>query len=232
MNTIKKKYQSIYFGTSLDLSENQLAKLVELFNQVPGFSDSILGGRGSICITDIEGIGPVAVKHYFRGGVIRHFNKQLYVKCGKTRSQIEYEILKRAGDIGIRVPAPLVYAYKGFPLYKAWLVTRKIEARQTLVQLSTSDLNHACKVMKNVIEQLSLLIHHKILHVDLHPGNVVIDTTGNAYLVDFDKAHMYGGPKKKLVHRYVSRWKRAVVKYKLPEILVEFMESKLKYTIY
>lgn len=227
MATIKKKYQSVYFGASLDLSENQLAKLVDLFNQVPGSADSILGGRGSICITDIDGMGPVAIKHYFRGGVIRHFNKQRYVKCGKTRSQIEYELLEKVIKIGIRAPEPLIYAYRGSPLYRAWLVTRKIESHQTLAQLSISDINHACKVMENMIEQLSLLINHQILHVDLHPGNVVIDSNSNAVLVDFDKAHMYQGSKTKLTRRYLKRWKRAVVKYNLPSVLWEMMEDNL-----
>ena len=82
-------------------------------------------------------------------------------------------------------------------------------------------------VMKNVIEQLSLLIKNRILHVDLHPGNVVIDTSDKAHLVDFDKARIYHGSEQKLINRYISRWKRAVVKHNLPDILLEMMESEL-----
>lgn len=227
MSTFNKKYHSYNFGLSADFSDKQLVNLVDLFNQRPGSADSILGGRGSICIAEIEGIGPVAVKHYFRGGIIRFFNKQRYLKLGKTRGQIEYEIIQKARDIGVAAPEPLVYAFKGFPFYRAWLVTRKINIHQSLADLSISDVKHACMVMKNVIEQLSLLISYRILHVDLHPGNVVIDTSSKAHFVDFDKARIFHGTEQKLIHRYILRWKRAVVKHNLPDTLWEMMESEL-----
>ena len=227
MSTFNKKYYSYNFGLSADFSDKQLAKLVDLFNQRPGSAGTVLGGRGSICITEVEGIGSIAVKHYFRGGIIRFFNKQRYLKFGKTRGQIEYEIIQKVRDIGVAAPEPLAFVFKGSPFYRAWLVTRKLNIHQSLADLSISDVKHACMVMKNVIEQLSLLIKNRILHVDLHPGNVVIDTSDKAHLVDFDKARIYHGSEQKLINRYISRWKRAVVKHNLPDILWEMMESEL-----
>jgi 3-deoxy-D-manno-octulosonic acid kinase len=227
MNTLKKKYKSIHFGLSSDLTNQQLQTLADIFSQRPGSADSVLGGRGSICMTDVEGIGPIAIKHYFRGGIIRFLIKQRYLKLGKVRSQIEYEILKKVRHIGIAAPEPIAYAISGFPFYKAWLVTRKIQTRQSLADLSISDLKHACMVMENVIEQVSLLIKNKILHVDLHPGNVVVDNNSKAYLVDFDKARIFSGTRQKLINRYLSRWKRAVVKHNLPDMLWKMMDREL-----
>lgn len=228
MNTLKKKYHSTNIGLAFDLSDQQLKMLVDLFYTYPELSGSVLGGRGSICLADVEGIGPVAVKHYFRGGIIRFFNKKRYLKWGKTRGQLEYELLQTVRNIGVNAPEPIAYAYQGLPFYKAWLVTRKIDTHQSLAELSISNLEHACIAMENVIEQLFLLIKNNMLHVDLHPGNVVIDTNSKAYLLDFDKARMFSGTRHHLVNRYASRWKRAVVKHHLPETLIDLMNSKLK----
>lgn len=224
---LKKKYNSFNFGVSSDVSDTHLKILVELFRKQPGPSDSVLGGRNSIGMTDIAGIGPVVIKHYYRGGIIRFFNKKRYLKWGKTRGRIEFELLQTVRDLGVNAPEPIAYAYRGFPFYKAWLVTRKIDTHQTLAELSVSDLEHACIVMENVIEQLFLLIKNRILHVDLHPGNVVVDNNSRAYLIDFDKAHMYHGTEQELINRYISRWKRAVTKHGLPDMLWEMMNSKL-----
>lgn len=227
MNTLNKTYHSYNFGLSVDLSDTQLEKFIELLGDRPGSADAILGGRGSICIAEIEGIGRIAVKHYFRGGIVRFFVKQRYMRWRKTRGQIEFEMLQKVRKIGINAPEPLAYSFKGFPFYRAWLVTRKIEDHQSLADLSISDVNHACMVLKNVIEQLSLLIKNKILHVDLHPGNVIVDTNGKAYFIDFDKAVISHRSEKNLMRRYLSRWERAVAKHNLPDILWKMMESEL-----
>ncbi len=228
MSMLIKKYHSYRFGSSSDFSDQQLTMLVDLFKRHPGPSDSVLGGRGSIGTAEVQGLGQVVVKQYFRGGVIRFFNKQRYFKWGKTRGQMEYEVLQTVKNIGVNAPDPIAYAYQGFPFYKAWLVTRKIDTHESLAELAISDAKHACIVMENVIEQLSLLIKNKILHVDLHPGNVLVDSKNQIHFIDFDKGRLYTGALRHLADRYMSRWKRAVVKHRLPDMLWEMMDTKLK----
>jgi 3-deoxy-D-manno-octulosonic acid kinase len=82
--------------------------------------------------------------------------------------------------------------------------------------------------MASVIEQIVSLIQNDILHVDLHPGNVVVDATGKVYLLDFDKGTVYDGSRQKLINRYLSRWQRAVNKHGLPKMLTEMMQNGLK----
>ena len=81
--------------------------------------------------------------------------------------------------------------------------------------------------MGNVMEQISALIKNNILHVDLHPGNVIIDNQNSAYILDFDKGDIFSGNKYKLKSRYLSRWNRAIQKHQLPEMLIELMCSGL-----
>jgi 3-deoxy-D-manno-octulosonic acid kinase len=75
-----------------------------------------------------------------------------------------------------------------------------------------------------------LLIQHRILHVDLHPGNVIMDAAGKVYLLDFDRGKVYHGDRQKLKNRYLTRWQRAVNKHGLPEFLAEMLRAGLKST--
>ena len=191
MSILTKNYHSYRFGCSSDFSDKQLADIVAIFCRRYESANTVLGGRASICMADLDGLGPIAVNQYFRGGLIRHVNKQRYLKWSKTRGQIEYEMLEKVRDIGVNAPEPVAFVSKGFLLYKAWLITRKIDIHQSLAELSISDEKRSCMVLENVIEQLFLLIKNRILHVDLHPGNVVVDTNNKVHLLDFDE-DIYG----------------------------------------
>ena len=158
---------------------------------------------------------------------MRYFIKRRYLKFGKTRSQREFELLNIVGTLGINIPQPIAYAHRGRLFYRAWLVTREIHQPLSLARLSLQDEKKTKTAMASVIEQISLLLQNDILHVDLHPGNVVVDATGKVYLLDFDKGTVYYGNRQKLINRYLSRWQRAVNKHGLPKVLTEMMQNGL-----
>ena len=226
--TLTPTYNAYHFGTSMQLSAPQLNRLVRLFASQPPKTSSALGGRRSVSSHQIDGLGSVVVKHYARGGVIRHLIKRRYLRWGKTRGQLEYELMLKVKRLGINVPEPLVYAFSGHFFYRAWLVTTEIEHPLTLARLSLSDEKRARRIMMTTLEQIALLIENHILHVDLHPGNVVVDHKDRVFLVDFDKGRTYPGSKNKLRARYLTRWQRAVSKHRLPEMLTQTMRAGLK----
>jgi len=213
------KYDSYHFGSSYELTDQHLKHLIKLFQTPSKTADSVLGGRNSVLIDEINGLGHIVVKHYRRGGLVRYIVKQRYLKCGKTRSQEEYELLKKVRSFGISAPEPIAFAYRGRLFYQAWLVTREIKQHQTLAELSLSNIKRTRFVMKYVIEQVSILIKNSILHVDLHPGNVIVDNQNRVSIIDFDKGCFFHGKDTSLEKRYLSRWNRAVKKHRLPEIL-------------
>ena len=189
--------------------------------------DSVLGGRSSVTIARVEGIGSMVVKYYTRGGLLRHMVKRRYLRCGKTRCQIEYELLQKVRGLGVSAPEPIAYAYRGGLFYKGWLATREIKQQQTLAELSCADEEHAHIVMKEVINQVAVLIKNNILHVDLHPGNVLVDSGDRIFLLDFDKARLSRRNKDRLRNHYTNRWQRAVIKHRLPKMLSEMMRAGL-----
>ena len=226
--TLNQTIDSYHFGFSLNLTESQLRTLTSLFNHPDSVGVSALGGRTSVTPHQLDGVGSVVIKHYRRGGLIRHFNERSYFNYGKSRAQREFELLGLVETLGINVPQPIVYAHRGRLFYRTWLVTRQIHQSMSLARLSLQDEKKAGLAMQSVIEQISSLVQNHILHVDLHPGNVVVDRAGKVYLLDFDRGRVYHGNRQKLRNRYMARWQRAVDKHNLPKILTEMMQNGLK----
>ena len=222
-----RTYGDLHIGSSLRLTEEQLQQLVGLFKLAPQKASAPLGGRSSVSVHQIDGLGPVVLKHYTRGGLLHHVVKHRYLKLGRTRCQLEYDLLLKIRELGINAPEPVARAYRGRLFYLAWLVTREIPKPLSLARLSLQDEGKARAAMHSAIGQISVLVEHHILHVDLHPGNVVVDGGGTVYLLDFDKGHVYRGSREQLKDRYISRWRRAVVKHRLPDFLAEMMQEGL-----
>jgi 3-deoxy-D-manno-octulosonic acid kinase len=218
---------SYHIGSSQHLSDHQLRQLIKIFDKPYRSEDAVLGGRSSVAIQPVAGIGSVVVKYYTRGGFIRHFVKRRYLRWGKIRSQVEFELLQKVRQLGINVPRPIAYAYQGALFYKAWLVTEEIKQHQTLAQLSLTDPDQAYLLTGKAASQISILIHNEILHVDLHPGNVLVDHNKNIFLIDFDKTRFRRLKKDALRKIYIERWKRAVIKHRLPDRLYKAMNTAL-----
>lgn len=225
---LDRTIDSYHFGFSLNLTESQLRPLTGLFHHPDPAGVAVLGGRTSVTPVQLDGIGSVVIKHYRRGGLMRYFINCRYLKFGKTRAQREFEMLATVAALGISVPEPIAYAHRGRLFYRAWLVTREIHQPLSLARLSLQDEKKTTTAMHSVIEQISALIQNDILHVDLHPGNALVDAAGKVYLLDFDKGSVYHGNRQKLKNRYITRWKRAVNKHGLPKFLAEMMQNGLK----
>jgi 3-deoxy-D-manno-octulosonic acid kinase len=227
----KKKILCYRFGFSSHLDDEQLKDLLSHFPIRKTADASLAGGRAPVVSTVIKDIGPVVIKQYLRGGLMRFVLKNRYVKCGKTRSQVEYEIMQKLRRLGLRTPEPVAYAYRGFPLYSAWLITRKIETARTLAELSRQDVQRVPGVMGKVLAQIDQLVECGFMHVDLHPGNILVDGDDNIFILDFDKGYWSSAQRENLCDTYCKRWQRAVSKHRLPKILKDMMQvgpKKLK----
>lgn len=182
----------------------------------------ILGGRAAVSTIRIKNIGQVVVRNYTRGGIIRHFNKKTYLKLSAYRCRSEFELLLHLEKIGISVPHPVAFAYQcifGTFFYHAWLITKEIPNACTLAQLSLKEPKRIQEVKNQLARQVSVLIENHIHHVDLHPGNILVDRSNQIYIIDFDKAKTRVNNSLRLRKKYNARWHRAVLKYRLPPVL-------------
>ncbi len=186
-----------------------------------------LGGRSPIIRGEVPGLGVVVVKRYTRGGIIGRLIKHRYLKLGDTRGQREFSIMKKASELGVNTAKPLAFAYSGWPLYSAWLFTEELKGVRTLAEISRCDENIA-DYIHSAAQQIASLIHSGIFHVDLHPGNILVDEAGKVYLFDFDKATYFKGNQRQLRDNYITRWRRAVIKHGLPDSLSEHLCGELR----
>jgi len=178
-----------------------------------------LAGRGQMARVMLNGSKKVVVKPYCRGGIVRHVIKRHYLWWGKRRCQGEYEMLRHVKALGVNVPEPVAYAFQGCLFYRAWLITKEIDRPERLSDLSLRDEQCGLDLTATVTRLTAQLIDHEIQHVDLHPGNVLIDGSGKVFLVDFDKACFYRKGRHRLSEAYINRWSRAVGKHDLPHRL-------------
>jgi len=223
-------YRSFEIGSAGGLSDAGKQALAEAFEKPPEASQSLLAGRIRPRSVDIDGIGRVLVKYYYRGGLLRHINRRTYLRIGKIRSAAEFEILTLVRTIGVNAPEPVAFAYrtKFAAFYLAWLAVMEIPGAISLAGCARSDPERARAVMPAVEKQVGILWDFGVLHVDLHPGNVLVDDEDKVYIIDFDKAKTGVADRAGLGEYYVNRWQRAVAKHGLPDFLNELKVDALK----
>jgi 3-deoxy-D-manno-octulosonic acid kinase len=220
-------YGTVCIGSCQPLKKAHAKELVRLFDQPTPAAGSILGGRTSVVRHTLDDVGPVIIKYYRRGGLISHFNEKTYLRCGKTRGQREYERLEQVRRFGVRAPRPVAFAHRGALLVHCWLVTEEVEQPKTLAELSLIDVKQAVSLTSLVAAEISRLVQHRLHHVDLHPGNVLVDHRQQVFLIDFDKTRNTRSGSTKLRHKYLNRWQRAVAKHRLPAELSQALEVGL-----
>ena len=225
----------IWLGASVNLSASAQVALVDCFHGDSEPGQRALAGRAPVQHAIISGIGPVVIKQYVRGGLLRYFRSTLHLRKfadrqrGGGRSEREFRVLELVRALGIPAPEPIAFAWRGGGLYRAWLVTRQIEGHRTLAEVSRHDGEKARILAKRLVPLLEQLIRNGIFHVDLHPGNVVVDANDQVFLLDFDKARIVSGREHEhLAERYLRRWRRAVIKHQLSEALTEVVCSSLR----
>ncbi len=210
-------------GSDTAVNDRQINQLTSAFEETMLHQDSdepgMLGGRSTVVRMDLSGIGPVVVKSYTRGGIIRRIIHRTYLRTGRPRCRKEYALLERLHQLGVRAPTPVAFAYAGHLFYHAWLISKELQDAMPLAVLGKIAPERCRSAMRDLQFQVSILVANRILHVDLHPGNVLVDSAGRAFLIDFDKARKWRRGENQLRRRYRDRWQRAVAKHGLPQIL-------------
>ncbi len=214
-----QSFQSYHIGSEIKLTHQHKRQLAQCFEKPILTAEGLLGGRAAISKIQLKDIGPAVVKSYTRGGVIRYFNRQTYLKFSRYRCQSEYDLLLFLDRLGVSVPEPIAFGYQGRLFYHAWLVTREIQNSCTLAEFSKKNPEKTRMLINDLARQLNILVENQIHHVDLHPGNVLVDNQDNLYIIDFDKARTTPQNRQKLKKKYLCRWQRAVLKHQLPAVL-------------
>jgi tRNA A-37 threonylcarbamoyl transferase component Bud32 len=199
----------------------ELSQIIELINSPKLNRSGPLTGRAQIARAKIQDWGDVIIKQYTRGGVLGKFISDRYLRYGNTRALDEYNFLEEVIKLGVKAPKPLAAIDRGSLFYKAWLVTSAIPQARSLAEIALDNEDESYQYMDEIVRQISILIKNHIFHIDLHPGNVLISGTNEVFLIDFDRAYYAKCGLNDLRDRYIFRWRRAVIKHRLPDSLSE-----------
>ena len=156
---------------------------------------STLGGRGGSCLIEIDGRKAV-LRRYRRGGVMGNLFSDQYLWLGQARSRpwLEWDVLLKARAAGLPVPEPIAACTcrTGF-WYRAALITAFLDDTQMMTErlqqqkLDAQDWRRLGSLIRDMHDA-------GIRHADLTTDNILLDSAGRFYLVDFDKARVMRQP--------------------------------------
>lgn len=151
-------------------------------------------GRGQVHLTDCGRVS-VVLRHYRRGGLMARISKDRFMgtRAASSRAMREYQLLRLMRSWRLPVPAPVAARFdpKGFT-YRADIMVAMLPGTRNLVQrLAVSTLpDSAWEAVGRAIRRMH---EHQVFHSDLNAHNLLLDDTGLAWIVDFDKCGVRPG---------------------------------------
>lgn len=145
-------------------------------------------GRGASWFVD-AGEQEWVLRHYRRGGLVARYVEEHYLWLGleSTRAWLEWKLLADMYDHGLPVPLPVAARVCRWGLvYKADIITQRIPDALSLAQrLSGESYDDRC--WKAVGETVARFHLAGIYHADLNAHNIMLDSEGQVFLIDFDR---------------------------------------------
>lgn len=180
-----------------------------------GLMIKTLRGRGDTYFFKLREDGCV-LRHYWRGGAIRHLSKDGYVWLGlsNSRSYREWKMLEELEQL--KLPAPRGVALriqrKGL-LYCSDIVTKEIKDSLSLSDtLKVQELDEP--TWKLIGQTIRRFHDEQVFHQDLNASNILL-TKHYCFLIDFDRGRIQNGDWWK--ERTLARLKRSLNKFKASE---------------
>ena len=146
-------------------------------------------GRGGVLILDHGGETWV-LRHYHRGGLVARFvyDHYLWLSTERTRSFREWRLLEQLHREGFPVPRPIAaHVLRRGLVYEADIVTDYlVDTRSLSSHLLDGGAPAACWP---AIGRMLRRFHDRgVNHPDLTAHNILLDTGGKVFLIDFDNA--------------------------------------------
>lgn len=161
-------------------------------------------GRGQVLVVDSP-IGPLALRHYRRGGHVARWLGDRYLWTGATRTRAlrEYRLLEQLWARGLPVPEPVAAGFqRRGPFYTADLLTRFLPGCRTLAQrLAARELDRG--LAERIGAMLAEFHRHGVEHRDLNAHNVLVGENGRTWLLDFDRGR---------IRSVAPGWQRATIR--------------------
>lgn len=196
-------------------------------------------GRGKVAELSINNKN-IFLRKFYRGGLLSKFITNTFFHldfcqnsfCNNYRPFLEIEILELLNNNQIPSPKPIAAFIKTKffnVFYQATIATEKIENTVNFLDLVKEYNKTPSDSLKNRIAEISTqvgrianqILNLGIFHVDLHLGNVLIDSNNQVFIIDFDRAKNITPRYKKFFSLLLkNRWLKSCKKYQITDIAV------------
>lgn len=157
----------------------------------------------------------LVLKHYYRGGIVARFAKDLYlgINIENSRAFKEWRLLKEMHHLGLPVPrAVAAHVNKGLISYSADLITEEIKDSKTLADI-LSENSISTEQWKKIGACIKSFHQHDVYHADLNARNILFTASKDVYLIDFDNSFFRADAASwKMAN--LARLKRSLLKFK------------------
>lgn len=159
-------------------------------------AEPVVGERGSAGRGNTLFVGNVprqfVLRHYVRGGLIGTFvaDSYLWTSGDSTRPFLEWRLLAKMAESGLRVPRPAAARYRRRgPFYTADLITVRIP---TVRPLSTcvGERPRSEQFWQAVGASIYEFHRNGVYHADMNAYNLQIDDVGRLWMLDFDRGRL------------------------------------------
>ncbi len=197
--TVETNDGAIRFDASLPIAPDSHWFDVEAWRRRSASVSRLGAGRGSAWSIEARPARYV-LRHYRRGGAVRHLLGDRYLFLGqeRTRGFREFDLLGNLHDEGFPVPEPVAVRYQRTGAwYRADLLMCLIDAGKSLHQRVRAG---EPVDWQKIGAAISRLHRRGVWHADLNAHNLLIDDSGKVWIIDFDRAR---------IRRRADFWQRA-----------------------
>ncbi len=145
-------------------------------------------GRGSSWFINIGNRNAV-LRHYRRGGLIRHLLHDQYIWMGNdnVRSLNEFHLFNKLTELKLPVPQVIAARFtRSGLIYRCDIICERIPTCKPLSQLDACQIDNL-DIWRNLGRCLAAFHKLGVCHADLNAHNILIDTSNGCYLIDFDR---------------------------------------------
>lgn len=195
MQVISSKISRIWYDDSL-LGKEPASWFDPAYWQQQEAITGQANGRGTTYFISTLKL-PMALRHYWRGGLLGRLIKDQYVFTGweKTRCAEEIKLLQLLAEGGVRVPRPVAArAVRCGLTYRADILTEQVANASDLVAvLQQRRLSEA--EWRDIGQLIKKMHNLQVCHTDLNIHNILLNDKGQFWLIDFDKCYQSKGDK-------------------------------------
>lgn len=143
------------------------------------------GGRGGAWF--VEGpFGQAVLRHYLRGGLAARVSRDLHLWRGsdRTRSFVEFRLLRELRGDGLPVPPPVAACYlRRGAFYRAAILLERLRDVRSLAELAAEGV----APWQQAGELIARCHRGGLDHVDLNAHNILFDANGQGWVIDLDR---------------------------------------------